>query len=296
MSSNEDIIREKYAGGGEDARHSKSRATSLEFHYTKKYLTPYITPESRVLEIGCATGYYGMHFAGQCREYTGVDISPENIEIFSNKIKDAGLKNVTAQIGDATDLKEIPDTSYDVVLCLGPAYHLPPEERAKAFSECSRVAAPGGVVAFAYINGLGVYAGACVCYKGRNIYPNRKTNEYVFVEGTDDEAPGVFYFTSPEEMEAGAAEAGLTVIGQYGLDFLFAAEAIDSMTAEQFDCYMELADRISKSRSCVGLANHALMICRKERAADTPAGNTDTGSENATSGNKAEESNASAQE
>lgn len=284
MSSNEEIIREKYSGGGEDKRHLKSRATSLEFHYTKKHLTPHITPESRVLELGCATGYYGMYLADRCREYRGIDLSPENIAIFEEKINTAGLQNVIAQLGDATNLAGIPDAAYDAVLCLGPLYHLPPEERRLVFSECARVAAPGGLLAFAYINALGVYAGACVCYADRNIYPNRKTNKYVFELGTDDEYPGVFYFTSPEEMEAGAASAGLTPVGQFGLDFFFAESAVNSMSDEQFDCYLELADRMSESPSCVGLANHALIICRKgketlteERESITAAGETDAG-------------------
>ena len=42
----------------------------------------------RVLELGCGTGYYGMYFADMCAEYTGIDITPENIEIFNRKIKE----------------------------------------------------------------------------------------------------------------------------------------------------------------------------------------------------------------
>ena len=41
-----------------------------------------------MLELGCGTGYYGMYFADMCAEYTGIDITPENIEIFNRKIKE----------------------------------------------------------------------------------------------------------------------------------------------------------------------------------------------------------------
>ncbi|MCL2507921.1 MAG: class I SAM-dependent methyltransferase [Oscillospiraceae bacterium] len=271
MDSNREKVIAKYSGGKEDNRYAESRSTGLEFHYTKKLLAEYITPGSRVIELGCATGYYGMFFADKCAEYTGIDLSPDNIAVFNKKIAAEGKTNLRAAVGDAASLPEFADNSFDAVLCLGPMYHLSREERAKVFNECYRIARTGAVLAFAYINGIGVYAGACVddrwrrkrFGKWRSIYPNAKTNEYVFEHHTDDERPGLFFFTSPEEMEYDAGQKKLAVIKNCGLDFFFAASAVNTMSGEQFAWYMELADRMSASRSCTGLANHALMICRK---------------------------------
>lgn len=263
MSSNQDKILDLYSGGGEDNRSQLSRSNSMEFHYTKKWMEKYITPDSIVIEIGCASGYYGMFFADKCASYTGVDLSPDNIALFNSKISAENKTNLSACVGDATSLCEFEDSSFDVVMCLGPMYHLPQEERMKAFEECSRIARKDAVLAFAYINRIGVYAGGCVNDKWRSIYPNAKTNKYVFEYSTDDEKPGVFFFTSPEEMEGDAKQNGLEILKNYGLDFFFASCAIDSMSDEQFDCYMELADKMSESESCTGLSNHALLICRK---------------------------------
>jgi len=261
MASNYDKIINHYGGGCEDNRDANSRFHGLEFHYTKKLLGEYITPDSGVIELGCATGYYGMFFADKCARYTGVDLSPDNIEIFNKKIAAQGITNVRAVVGDAASLPEFADESFDAVLCLGPMYHLPREERALVFDECRRIARPGAVLAFAYINGLGVYAGACDQWK--DVYPNAKTNQYVFEYRTDDEKPGVFYFTSPEEMEEDAQQKNLAVLKNCGLDFFFLFGAVNAMSDEQFACFMELADRMSASPSCTGLANHTLMICRK---------------------------------
>jgi len=221
-----------------------------------------VTPGAHVIELGCATGYYGMHFADRCAAYTGVDLSPDNIAIFNDKIVAAGLTNVRAAVGDATSLPEFSDSSFDVVLCLGPMYHLPPEERLMVFDECHRIAKPGAVLAFAYINRLGVI-GACVHDDLRHKYPNAEANKWVFEHSTDDLRPGIFFYTSPEEMEYDAVQNGLTPIKNCGLDFFFAASAIDKMSDEQFRCYLEIADRMSESPSCTGLANHALLICKK---------------------------------
>ena len=141
MSSNEDLIRLNYGDGTrEDGRSTRLRSESLEFHYTKKIMGEFIRKTDRVLEIGCATGYYTMHFADKCKEYAGVDLLPEHIEIFSRKIKENNLANVSCQVGDATNLINIPGNSFDVVCCFGPMYHLPPGERELVFAECLRAA------------------------------------------------------------------------------------------------------------------------------------------------------------
>jgi ubiquinone/menaquinone biosynthesis C-methylase UbiE len=263
MASNQEKIISHYSSFKEDNRANESRSSNLEFHYTKKFLSEYISPKSNVIELGCATGYYGMFFADKCSEYVGVDISPNNIAIFNEKIAVGSKKNVSAVVGDATDLVNISDNSFDIVLCLGPMYHLPREERLKVFHECYRIAQPGAILAFAYINGLGAYLAACVHDKLRSTYPNAETNQSVFEFKTDDQLPGVFFFTSPDEMENDAMQKKLEVLKNCGVNFHFAACAVDMMSEEQFECYMVLADKMSDNPSCVGLSAHALLICKK---------------------------------
>ena len=129
MSLNQTKLIEQYTSGNEEARADSSRTAGLEFYYTKKHLGGMIGKNDRVLEIGCATGYYGLYYAEQCREYVGIDIVPKHIGLFREKIAARGLKNVSCQVGDGTDLKGIEDESFDVVLCLGPMYHLTEQER-----------------------------------------------------------------------------------------------------------------------------------------------------------------------
>ena len=265
MSSNQEKILNLYSGGTEENRDIKSRYSGMEFYYTKKILSKYIKKNSDVVEIGCATGYFGMHFANSCKEYVGIDLCSDNIDAFNVKINNSVMKNLRAEVGDATCLHNVADKSFDVVLCLGPMYHLPDEERESAFKECKRIAREGAVIAFSYINGIGVYAGACANDKWRSIYPNKNTNKHVFEYKTDDEKPGVFFFTSPEEMEETAKRQGLEVLENHGLDFLFFASAVDMMSDEKYGCFLELTDRMCENRFCTGLANHALLICKNTK-------------------------------
>ncbi len=263
MSTNRDKMYIQYGDGmREDGRAASSRTTMLEFHYTIRHLNGYITPDDRILEVGCATGYYGMYYADKCREYVGIDICPAHIELFRAKIEKSGLKNVSCQVGDATNLK-VEDASFDVVLCLGPMYHLPKEERTLVFAECSRVCKAGGILAFAYINKIGVYAGACVHDSLRIKYPNPQANDFILRQGVDDIKPDTFFFTTPEEMRESASKQGLKKLKNLATDFYIDAAVTDAMDDDKFKLFIELYDHMTSHESCTGMSNHALLVCKK---------------------------------
>ena len=264
MPTNTEKIISFYEGytnrSGEENRATSSRSAGLEFHYTKKVLNEYIDKNSRVLELGCGTGYYGIHFADKCKEYIGIDLFPPHIDIFKRKIQENGLCNLSCRVGDAINLKEIEDNSFDVVCCLGPLYHLPIVDCENVFAECKRVCKPGGIIAFAYINKIGVYVGACVL--SSEVYPSKKANDMVLGLGMNDtEQP--MYFTTPEEMEDMAARHGLSKIRNIGTDSFITMGVVDKMDDEKFELYMVLADEMAKHESCTGMSNHALLICKK---------------------------------
>jgi SAM-dependent methyltransferase len=242
----------------------------MEFRHTKLLLEPYITPGARVAEFGCATGHYAEHWHDKCKRYTGVDITQENVDFFNAK----KLSNARAQLGDAAHCPEFPDASFDVVLCLGPMYHLPEDERPLAMAEMARICKPGGVLAFAYINKVGVLM---QCMANRvmrkklpwhkrlrhcnTFYPNRKGNECVFAGVNDTDQP--FFFTMPEEMEPLAAQCGLRVIQNAGVKITLNMEQINHMDDEQYACWLEFAEYMLQFPSVTGMAGNALMICGK---------------------------------
>ena len=266
MASNKEIILNQYGDGAkEENRPGRSRSSSIEFHYTKKHLGPYITKSSKVLEVGCGTGYYGMYFADKCGEYHGVDLVPSHIEIFKNKIKESGFGNVSCSVGDAIDLSEIGDNSYDVVLCLGPLYHLPGEESEKAIKECRRVCRPDGIIAFSYINKIGLYAGACVDTDFED-FPNEETNRTVLKNGADPFKPGLYWYYTPEEIEAVVGKHDLVKISDYATDFYIFQKFVNRISDAKFETLMPLYDEIATHESCTGMGGHALLICRNGKS------------------------------
>jgi len=264
MSKSEGLIVAFYGDGRkEEQRSEESRAHTLEFHYTKQHVGDYVSEGARVLELGCATGHYAQHFASACREYVGVDLVPSHVRRFQETMTCHGISNASAMLGDARDLNDIADQSFDVALCLGPMYHLDADGRAKVFAECRRVTRPGGVVVFAYINRIGAYVGACVHDEYRRFYPTKEANRWVLDRSTDDVNTDIFHFSMPEEMEQAAAEHGFQKIKNVGTDFFITESIVNAMDDEKFEAYMELADQMASSESCTGMSNHALLICRR---------------------------------
>lgn len=260
---NSNSIISNYTGFDEDQRAFGSRADQIEFIYTKRLLDQFIDPAKTVVELGCGTGYYGLYLSNKCKSYHGIDIVPKHIEQFQSKIDKQGLRHVSASLGNATHLPEIQDNTYDVVLALGPMYHLPHGERQKVIEESKRICKHGGVVLFAYINKIGAYLRACIDENMKAGYPNAKTNKSVLVQGVDDKLPEVFYFTMPEEIEDDVKQKGLTVVRNAGVDYSFSPTDINRMNDEQYAAWAEIMDCMFASGSCTGTSNHAVLVCRK---------------------------------
>ena len=262
MASNENLIFARYSNKSEDRRAYISRAYGLEFHFTKKLLEKYVSNQSKVIEVGCGTGYYGIFLHDKCSEYFGIDLTPENIDVFNEKIEKDKIKNITTMVGDGTNLFKINGNEFDLVLIFGPMYHLPQNERDLVFEEAKRVCKTNGLIMFAYQSKLGAYLQAGIL-SYPNHYPNRKTNKYVLIKETDDENPGLFYFTTPSEIKESAISHGLEVIKNVGVNFVFNSEQINNMDDEKFECWLEFSEYMCNDESCTGLSNHSVLVCKK---------------------------------
>ena len=101
----------------------------------------------RSLEIGAGTGYFSLNLlqAGVVRHATCTDISPGMVSTLAANAARLGLDVRTAR----ADAESLPfgNESFDLVLGHAVLHHLPDLNR--AFSEFSRVLAPGGRIAFA---------------------------------------------------------------------------------------------------------------------------------------------------
>ena len=148
METNRYII-DFYNHYDEDSRLAP-RHGMVEFLTTMRYIERFIRPGDRVLEIGAGTGRYSHTLARQGYAVDAVELVEHNIEVFrQNTLPE---ENVRIVQGNALDLSAFPDRTYDIVLLLGPLYHLyNDEDKRQALREAIRVTKKGGVVFAAYV-------------------------------------------------------------------------------------------------------------------------------------------------
>lgn len=101
-----------------------------------------IRPTDVFLEIGCGAGRVGAALSSRCAEWVGTDISANMLGHARSRLK--GLKNVRFVELSEVGLKEIPDSSIDVVYCTVVFMHLYEWDRFRYLQEAFRVLRPGG--------------------------------------------------------------------------------------------------------------------------------------------------------
>ncbi|MFE3634017.1 class I SAM-dependent methyltransferase [Streptomyces sp. NPDC059168] len=210
-------IAEYYGRDGEDGR-LRSGAGRLELWRTQDVLRRLLPPAPAcVLDVGGGSGVHAQWLAADGYSVELVDPVPLHVE------RAARLPGVTARLGDARAL-EAPDASVDVVLLLGPLYHLPErEDRIRALAEAHRVLRPGGLVVAATINRYAAVHDNLAT--GRYFDPDRRPQ--IDASARDGRmrpvagAASLFttaYFHEPADVPAEFSAAGLTAYGQYGVE------------------------------------------------------------------------------
>ena len=101
-----------------------------------------ITKGLKVLDLGCGDGTAAIPAARLGAGVLGVDIARNLVEAGNKRVRHLGLTNCRFQEGDATNLRELQDQSFDLVISIFGAMFAPkPFDVAK---EMVRVARPGG--------------------------------------------------------------------------------------------------------------------------------------------------------
>ncbi|MBV2354372.1 class I SAM-dependent methyltransferase [Streptomyces sp. J2-1] len=130
----------------ESTRLSGTADGVLEMVRTQELLRRWLPPvPARVLDVGGGPGAHARWLVGDGYGVHLVDPVPRHLE-------QAEQVGATVELGDAR-LLTAADGSFDVVLLLGPLYHLVERaDRDRALAEAARVLKPGGLLAAAGIN------------------------------------------------------------------------------------------------------------------------------------------------
>jgi ubiquinone/menaquinone biosynthesis C-methylase UbiE len=266
-----DSITEYYERFPEESRLT-SGSSQLEFERTKEFLTRALPgPPARIVDVGGAAGAYSLWLAGKGYEVHLVDASARLVEEARLRSAKTTASIASLSVGDARDLPQ-EDMSADVVLVMGPLYHLTAmSDRIAALREALRVLVSGGTVVVAAISR---YASVLDGLKQRfSLDPQFvKIRDRDLVDGqhrNPTENPDYFttaYFHHPDELRSELEAAGfrdVNIIGVEGPGWLLQDFDVrwkdDALRKDMID-----VARILESESAiVGASAHLLGIGRK---------------------------------
>src|SRR4051812_6178594 len=101
-----------------------------------------VKPGIKVLDLGCGDGTTALPAAQLGADVTGIDIATNLVQAGNRRAAQLGLTNVTFEEGDASNLEQVADKTYDLVISIFGAMFAPkPVDVAK---EMVRATRPGG--------------------------------------------------------------------------------------------------------------------------------------------------------
>jgi ubiquinone/menaquinone biosynthesis C-methylase UbiE len=200
-----------------EAERLSSGANRIELARTQELITRYVPPAPALIyDIGGGPGVYACWLARLGYSVHLVDAHPRHVEQAQRaSAAQPQAPLASASLGDARQLV-FPDASGDLVLLLGPLYHLiARSDRVAALREARRVVRPGGLVLAAAISRYAsALDGMRLCLFDDPVFLSIVEQDVQHGQHRNPtNNPEYFtttYFHHPTELRAEAEEAGLT--------------------------------------------------------------------------------------
>jgi ubiquinone/menaquinone biosynthesis C-methylase UbiE len=228
-------------------------------------------PPARIIDVGGGAGTYSAWLADQGYAVQLVDASARLVEEARKRNAARAKPIVSISIGDARALPQ-EDASVDVVLIMGPLYHLPSQaDRLYALGEALRVLVPSGRVIVAAISRYASTMAAFAFHAARDPAFTRIRNQDL-VDGQHRNDTGrldyftTAYFHRPEDLQLEMETAGFNnpaVLGVEGPGWILGD--FDQRWEDPVlrDNLMDVARALEAEPSVRGASAHLLGVGRK---------------------------------
>ncbi|MGQ0648101.1 MAG: methyltransferase domain-containing protein [Gemmatimonadaceae bacterium] len=236
-------------------------------------------PPAEALDVGGAAGAYAIWLAERGYAVHLLDATPRLVEEARRRSSRAARGLVSCRVADARALP-VADDSFDLVLLLGPLYHLvDAADRQTALREVTRVLRPGGVLLAA---GITRFASALdglsrdllgddrfMCIVEQDIRDGQHRNP---TERLDYFTTA--YFHEPAELRTEVENAGLALERLYGIEgpgWILPDLAERWNDPERRAALLRVARLLEAEPSVLGCSAHLLAVGRKPTSAGPPA-------------------------
>jgi ubiquinone/menaquinone biosynthesis C-methylase UbiE len=249
-----------------------SGPSQLEFERTKDILGRLLPPPpARIVDVGGAAGAYSAWLADQGDEVHLVDASPRLVEEARRRNATLPRPIASLAVADARSLPQPPGAA-EVVLVMGPLYHLPLiADRLAALNEAARVLARPGLIVIAAISryasaldglarGLAVDH-AFVRIRNRDLRDGQHRNDTARLDYFT-----TAYFHRAEDLRQELEAAGFQDVTLFGIEGPgWMVPDFDTRWAELElrNDIMEAARALESEPSILGASAHLLAVGRK---------------------------------
>jgi len=257
LKTETDRVSKIYELFNEASRLTLTKARQVEFITAITYINQYLNKTSKILDIGAGAGIYSLHYAKKGYHVDAIELSEANIKVFKEQITQD--IDIDLKMGNALDLSAYPSDFYDVVLLMGPLYHLEKkEDQLKALLEAKRVLKKGGVLFTAFISNDMVFLTELD-------YNQTFFESDQYDHDTFDVVDFPFVFHTVDEAKTLIQDGGLItlkMIAQDGVSELM-ADKINQMSDESYKQYLRYHLYCAEKPEMLGRSNHMMFISRK---------------------------------
>ena len=254
----------------------------LEALRTRELIQRYAPPApATVVDIGGAAGAYALWLAEAGYTVHLLDAVPRLVAEARRRSATSPRPLASCEVGDAR-ATTVADATADIVLLLGPLYHLTTAaDRARALVEAARVLKPGGHLFAAAISRWASALDGLVRDRLQDPEFAAIVEEDVRVGQHRNPTGRLDYFTTayfhrPEDFRAEVLGAGLTVDGVFGVEgpgWLIPDVNVRLEDARRRAELLRVAQMFESEPSVVGISAHLLLVGRKPATSPTSTSN-----------------------
>jgi SAM-dependent methyltransferase len=250
----------------------KQGAFQLEEARTRELIERFAPPPpGTVVDVGGAAGAYALWLSNTGYSVHLVDPVPRLVAEAQRRSAAAERPLASCRVGDARTL-DIPGDTADVVLLLGPLYHLTdPTDRARALHEAVRVLKPGGWLFAATI----CRWASALDGLARDLFQDPRFAQIVEQDLRDGQHRNptdrldyftTAYFHRPEELGDEVRAAGLGLNGVYGLEgpgWILSDVSERMADSDRRAALLRVARLLETETSVVGSSAHLLAVAQR---------------------------------
>jgi SAM-dependent methyltransferase len=267
------VITDYYERAPEEAR-LKQGPFQLEEARTRELIQRFAPPPpGTVVDVGGAAGAYALWLAEAGYSVHLLDPVPRLVAEAQRRSAAAEQPLVSCRVGDARAV-DVPAGTADIVLLLGPLYHLTdPRDRARSLQEAARVLKPGGRLFAAAISRWA----SALDGLARDLLQDPRFALIVEQDLRDGQHRNptdrldyftTAYFHHPEELGAEVQAAGFALDGVYGLEgpgWILPDVAERMADAHRRAALLRVAGMLETEPSVLGSSAHLLAVAQRPK-------------------------------